>query len=146
MKYAFQEFNKENMARAVGKDVPMSTKQAIEVCSLLKKKNVKEAERILEMAISLKKAIPLKRFNKGVGHKKGMAAGRYVVNTSQHILKLLKSAEANAAQKGLGELMIRHMSANRGARAYRYGRRSRIKAKRTNIEIVLEQKVGEKKK
>lgn len=142
--YAFNEFDSEKMARAVGKDLPISTKQAIEISNSLRKKDVKVAEKLLQQAIDMEKAIPYTRFNKGTGHKAGIAAGKYPIKSCTHILALLKSAESNAAQKNLSNLIIRHICAQRAAHAYRYGRRGGLQAKRTNVEIVLAEKTEKK--
>lgn len=125
------------MARAVGRDLPISFKTSSEICNYLKKKKVDYAKKLLELAIQKKKAIPMKRFNKGVAHKPGIAAGSYPVKACTHILALLKSAEANANQKGLNNLVILSMIANKAASAWHYGRHSRRKMKRTHVEIVL---------
>jgi ribosomal protein L22 len=70
-----------------------------------------------------------------------MAAGSYTVNTADGILKLLKSAEANAQYKGLstGNLIVKHASAQTGPTTYHNGR-NRTEAKRAHIEIVLEER------
>ncbi len=147
-----QNFDKEKMAKAVGRDLPISYKNSVEVCRYLKKKEVAKAKKILEDAIALKKPIPFKRFNKGIAHKKGMMSGSYAVNTCKSILALLKSAEANAAQKNISNPVIIHMCANKASNTWRYGRHSRRKAKRAHVEIVLaekqakvnEEKIGKK--
>lgn len=144
-RYTHQRFVEDKMARALGRDLPISPKKSVEICSHLKKKSVENAKQILQDAIEMKKPIPFKRFNKGLGHKAGMAAGRYAVRTCEHILKLLKSAESNANQKGLGSLVIVHMCANKGANTHHYGRKGGRLMKRTNVEIVVEEK-SEKKK
>ena len=56
--------------------------------------------------------------------------------------KILKSAEANAQYKGLNSanLFIKHVSAQKGPTTHHYGRHRGRKAKRTHIEIVLEEK------
>lgn len=46
--------------------------------------------------INQKKAVPYKRFNKDVGHKKGIGPGRYPIKASGVILSLVKLAESNA--------------------------------------------------
>ena len=138
-RYSFENYVKDKMARAMGRDLPISIKQSVEICSALRKKDVENAKKILNMAISKKKAIPFKRYNDNVGHKRGMAAGRYPLKACGHILELLESAESNAGQKGLSNLVIAHICAHKGAKVWRYGRRSGLKAKRSNVEIVLEE-------
>jgi len=73
-KYAFQGFNKELMARAVGRDLTVSTKQAIEICNYLRKRKLAQAKMLLEKVIEKKQAVPFKRFVNGLGHKAGKMA------------------------------------------------------------------------
>ena len=75
-----------------------------------------------------------------------MGPGSYPVTACKNILSLLKSAEANAQFKGLstGNLIIKQASAQKGPSTFHYGRQ-RTKAKRSHIELVLEE-VKEAKK
>jgi large subunit ribosomal protein L22 len=139
-----------NAAKAVGRTLPISPKKSIEICSLIRGMRVTKAKKILEDAISMKKPIPFTRFNKDVGHKRGIGAGRFPVSTCKEILSLLESAEANAQYKGLntGTLIIKHISAQKAAGQWHYGRHFRRRMKRCNIEIVVEEgavKKAEKK-
>ena len=56
-------------------------------------------------------------------------------------IKLIESAEANAQFKGLNtsKLVISHISANKASKAWHYGRKSRRKMKRTNVEVIVEE-------
>ena len=149
MTYEYSIKVTENEAKAVGIALPISTKFSIEVCDQLRGKPVVQAKRFLEEVITLRRPVPLKRFNRDQSHKPGMAAGRYPVLCCQEILKLLKSAEANAQFKGLSSanLTVRHISAQHGPKVLRMGRKRRRTAKRTHIEVVLvEKKVTEKPK
>lgn len=147
-KYKYsKKIENETQAFAVLRDGRVSTKQAIEIANFIKGKEVEKAKSILEEAIKLKKAIPLKRFSGGVGHRKGkIGAGRYMVKACSQILDLIKNCEANAQFKGLSssDLIVKHMSAQKGAQTWHYGRKSRRKVKNTHIEIVLEEVKKEK--
>jgi large subunit ribosomal protein L22 len=149
-KYSFQKLKdaKANFAKALGREMPVSVKQAIEISNYIRHNNVAVAKKKLEDAISMKKAIPFKRFTNGLGHKKGkgMAAGRYVVKASGNILNLLKSAESNAVFKGMNSknLVIAHMSVQQAPTTWHYGRHHRREMKRCHIEIVLEDKGAQK--
>jgi large subunit ribosomal protein L22 len=142
MAYKYSTEIGENCAKAVGISLPISRKQSIMVCNFIRNKNVKKAKEHLAEVIVKKKAVPFTRFNDDVGHKAGMAAGRYPVNACKNILALLESAEANAQFKGLStaDLVVKHASAQQGPGVWRYGRHHRRKAKRTHIEIVLEER------
>ena len=67
------------MAKAISKDLGISTKVSIEISNFLRGKKTQEAKSILERVLKKKQAIPFKRFTDGVGHRKGanIAAGRF---------------------------------------------------------------------
>ena len=141
-------YNKEHMARAVGRALPISTKQSIEICKHINHLSTSKAKDILEKVAKKKQAIPFTRFNKDMGHKKEIGPGRYPLKAAQEILKLIQAVEANAQFKGLNttNLVIEHMIANVASRPWHYGRQRRRKAKRTNIEIVIKETVPVQKK
>ena len=136
-----QTTKKEETAVVYGKNVSISTKQSIEICKYIRNKKLDKAIKILERVIEHKHAIPYTRFNADVGHKTGIAAGRYPEKSCKEIIRLLKSVKANAQVKGLDEsnLKIIKICANKGSKAWRYGRKRRRQAKRTNIEIVVKE-------
>jgi len=145
-KYAFEDM-KENMARAMMKDLDISTKVAIEVANFIRGRSVENAKMVLNRVLEYKQAVPYKRFPNGVGHRsgKGMAAGRYPQKASQYFIDLIEQAEANAQTKGLSsDLKIVHLAAQGAAKQWHYGRQRRREMKRTHIEIVVEEQ--EKKK
>ncbi len=134
------DYDKEKMAIAVGKSLPISTKHCIEIASAIRGKKLSVAKQIVQDSIDFKKAIPFRRFNDNVGHKKGrMASGRYVPKACTAVMKLLDSVEANAQFKGLNTnaLVINHVNANIASRPWRVGRQSRRKSKRTHFEVVV---------
>jgi large subunit ribosomal protein L22 len=137
-----------NEAKAVGVGMPVSFKQSYEVAKFIRGKSVTLAKKMLEDVIAMKHPVPITRFNRETGHKHGMAAGRFTVNTCTHILRLLKSAESNAQFKGLStaNLVVRHVAAQQGPGAWRYGRHRRRRAKSAHVEIVVsESKAAQKK-
>lgn len=129
-------------AKALGRNLPISRKQSIEICSTLRGRPVEAAKKYLKEVISMKKPVPMKRFAGGIGHKAGMASGRYPAKAAKHILMLLESAEANAQSKGLSaaSLVIRNIKAGKGQTAWRYGRKRSRRAKRTHIMIEVAEK------
>lgn len=146
-KYAVDNKNKEHSSKAVGRSLPISTKHSVEICRCIRNKPIERAKNILKDAISKKKPIPFKRF-KTISHKPGkMASGRYPVKASKEILQLVESAEANAQFKGLNvsNLIVSHICAHKASTPYHYGRQKRRKMKRTNVEILLEERSEEKK-
>jgi len=145
-KYAFKS-DKENVVKVVGRDLGISTRNSIEICSHIKGMEVKKARNLLEKVIKQEAAIPFKRFTEGAGHKKGMGSAKYPLRASQQFLFLLKALEANAQNKGLSsELKIIHACAQKAAEPLHYGRKRRIKMKRTHVEIAAEEIEASKRK
>jgi large subunit ribosomal protein L22 len=138
----------ENTAQAVGMNLPISTKQSIEICKFIRGKSLDKAKKMLEDTVKKKIAVPFTRFNRDMGHKKKIGPGRYPMKACIKILSIVESAEANGQFKGLAttNMIVKHASAQRAAKNMRWGRRGR-QAKNTTIEIVLkEEKTAEKKK
>ena len=144
--YSAKDYNKENMARALGKSMPNSFKQSVEICNFIRNKKVNYAKNALNKVINQDLAIPYKKFNMNIGHKKGIMAGRYPKKASMKILSLINHVEANAQFKGLNtsNLIITQINANKAQKVIHFGRKRGRKAKRTNIEIVVQEKVDKK--
>lgn len=109
----------DDIARVKANELPISPKHAIEIARFIKGMNTAEAVDYLNEVIALKKAIPFKRFNRDVAHKRGLKkwdAGRYPVKASEAYIKILNSVEKNAEYIGLDteNLRIIHASINRG--------------------------------
>lgn len=140
-RYRYTTEKKENAAQAVGTNLPISTKQAIEIANHLRGMPLARAKLLMEQVASLKKPIPFTRFTEGAGHKHGIGPGKYPVKACTHILALLNSVEANAQQKGLNTsaVVITHIAAQRGPHAWHYGRKRRIAMKRTHLEVMVEE-------
>ena len=145
-KYAFKS-DKENVVKVVGRDLGISTRNSIEICSHIKGMEVKKARNLLEKVMKKESAIPFKRFTEGAGHKRGMGSAKYPLRASHQFLFLLKALEANAQNKGLSsELKIIHACAQKAAEPLHYGRKRRIKMKRTHVEIAAEEIEASKRK
>ena len=140
--YTFREYNKENMARAVGMALPISFKQSVEICNYIKHKNIVNAKKMLQNIIEKKSAVPFRVYNLDLGHKKKIGPGRYPMKTSTHYIKLIEDVEANAQFKGMNtsNLVISHISSHKSAKTWHFGRKSRRRMKRTNVEIIVEEK------
>jgi large subunit ribosomal protein L22 len=138
---------KEHIAVARGTNLGISTKFAREVAKFVRGKNLKNAKKDLEEVLLQKKAVPFKRYNQDLGHKVGASGpGRYPMKTVTEILALIKSAEANANNKGLDHesLFVKSIITNKGSTQMRAGRKRGRHAKRTHVEVILAEK--EKKK
>lgn len=136
----------ENTATAKAIGLPISRKQSVEVCRLIRGKNIDWVKKTLVDVIKEKIAVPYKRYNDNVGHRCGMAAGRYPMKTCKHILSLVNSVEKNAKFKGLNTTdFVVDISAHKGPKAVRYGRKPGKSAKRTNLFVALVQAKNELK-
>ena len=145
--YAYTDDDKAKTAKALGRSLKISPKHAVEICNKIRGMKVDKAEAYLEDVIEMKTAVPFKRHNKKVGHKRGIEGwptGRYPVKAAKQILDILKNAEANAEYKGLDteNLKIMHISSHRGyiirgwtPRAF--GRASPFNTPTTHVQIVL---------
>lgn len=95
----------EKTANAQAHDLNVSYKDLTQVCGAIRGKTAAEARKILEECISMKKAIPYRKFNKGCGHRSelGGKKGRYPKKEAKIMLGLLNDAEANARYRGMDE-------------------------------------------
>ena len=141
--YSFKNYDKEHMAKALGVALPISFKYSVEICSFIKNRTLSDAKKVLQEVINKKTAVPFRRFDFDLGHKRKIGPGRYPEKASKEFIKLIESVEANAQFKGLNtsNLVITHISAHNSGKAWHYGRFSRRRVKRANIEICLEEKV-----
>jgi large subunit ribosomal protein L22 len=145
-KYAFQA--NENMAKAVGRDLVISTKTALEVCRFIRGKPLERAKRDLNQVILGTLAVPYKRHNKDIPHRTKLGPGRYPRNVATAILGVLEGVTSNAQTKGLStsKLGIVHICAHKASSPMRGGRQRGREGKRTHIEVVVQEvKLKEKK-
>ena len=142
MKYSLKSYDKEHTAKAIGVALPVSFKQSVEICNFIRNKKVSSAKKLLQEVVEKKRAVPFKRFDFDLGHKRKIGPGRYPENASKEIIRLIESVESNAQFKGLNtsNLVITHINAHKASKAWHYGRKSRRKMKRTNIEIFVQEK------
>jgi hypothetical protein len=61
----------EDIAKAIGKEIPISPKKSVEVCTALRGMNVEDAKELLEEVIEKRRIIPYRRYRKTISHKKG---------------------------------------------------------------------------
>ncbi len=142
-----EAITKKDYAFASSKNLPISTKHSVEISKFLRYKRTTLAKSFLEDVIALKKPVPFRKFKRDIGHKKGMAAGRFPQKAAKEFLHLIKSAEANALFKGLdsSNLKITTLIANKASVPFSGGRK-RQGTKRTHLEIALEGAIDNKKK
>jgi len=145
LNYALKPKDESKIAKALIRDVNMSPKHSIAIASRLRGMNVNKAISLLERVITLETPIPFKRFNTGIGHRKGVKkekVGRYPVKASGKYIELLKNLQANAAFKGLDpeKLKLVHIEAEKGVTRKRRKPKGRWKLWRT--QFVHVQAVG----
>ena len=148
IRYSYQPADETKAAKAMGYEMPISFKHAVEICRELRGKKIEEAKKILEDVIALRRPIPFKKYKKKVAHKSGLHkwyAGRYPQKAAKYILKVLKNLEANAEYKGLDvdKLVIVHAQAKKGRVIKRYmprafGRATPKFQQLTTVEFVAE--------
>ena len=158
-KYSVAEEKGEKWGKAQLHDVNCSYKDLGQVLAAIKGKSVKEAEKILNEAIALKKAIPFKKFNTGMGHRSELCGqkGKYPKKECRFALELLENARANSVARGLDEavLFIKHACAYKqnvlkryrrtfaGSRTLGYGKQALWSNYMTcRAELVLAEKPG----
>jgi large subunit ribosomal protein L22 len=151
--YSVMDLDPDTTAKASGRELRVSPKAAREVCTAVKGMKLDQAKELLELVRQKKKAVPFRRFNKTMPHRKGLqkvAAGRYPVGAAEKILEILETAESNAIYKGLDTELLRvaHASAYPGTKIKRYiprafGRPTPRFETLCHVEIVLEQVGGE---
>ena len=138
----------DNIAKGKANELNMSPKHSIEIASFIMNQRVNDAIAYLNEVVALKKAIPFRRFNRNVAHKRGLPgnwdAGRYPVKASKAYIRVLESIKKNAEYIGLDaeNLEIIHASANRGRAQKAFfpramGRATPKVRESVNIEIIV---------
>ena len=139
VKYAFENFNKETMARASGNNLTISLKKASETLREIKGKKVSAAISFLNQVIEQKTPVAYRRYGAEMAHRKGkgIAAGGFPVKVAKEVLKLINSASKNASEQELGDkLYIISASARKGNTRHHNGRNSGL-MKATNVEVIV---------
>jgi len=144
--YSAQGLDDETTSRAMGRELPISPKKAMEVCRQIRGKRVEDAKAYLERVIAMDTPVPMRRYKTMVAHKRGTGPGRYPVKVAEQVMKILESAEENAGYKGLDveSMRIKVAAAHKGSiqkgimqRAH--GRSSPWNQETVNLELVLEE-------
>jgi len=151
-----EELDPEKTVKASGREVKVSQKHAREVCRAINGLTLTQAKNLLLDVKEKKRAIPFRRYRKKAGHRHGLVkafAGRYPINASTRILKILQGAQANAENKGLDveKLRIIHAAAYPGMKVKRYTPRAHGRASPkydilSHVEIVLGETPGQGEK
>ncbi|HUT39236.1 MAG TPA: 50S ribosomal protein L22 [Methanoregula sp.] len=142
----------DNIAKAKANELNMSPKHSIEIATFIRHQRVNDAIAYLNEVVGLKKAIPFRKFNRNVAHKRGLPgnwdAGRYPVKASKAYIRVLESVKKNAEYIGLDadNLEIIHVSANRGRAQKSFfpramGRATPKVRETVNLEVVVREVV-----
>ncbi|MEM0372662.1 MAG: 50S ribosomal protein L22 [archaeon] len=142
-RYSYQG-NDERVARACSKDLNVSWKHCNEVCYAIRGKSVNAAEKYLNEVLERRAFIPMRRYNKGVPHRRGGKPGRYLDKSVKIVLKLLQNVKANAEHKGLDgdKLKIIHSTSYKASTIPRIkpkGRSKRHCIDLANLEIAVKE-------
>ncbi|MBI4394524.1 MAG: 50S ribosomal protein L22 [Euryarchaeota archaeon] len=138
----------ETTARAMGRELHVKPKYAVNVCRAVRGMPLTRAKKFLEDVMEKKVAVPYFRHIRHVQHRPGkIGPGRYPVKTASKILEMIKAAEANAEYKGLDpeKMYISHISAQKaasqaGSRPRAQGRATPWNTSRCHVEVVLSEK------
>lgn len=133
--------------KGMGRDMNISPKHAVAICDKLGGMKLMDAIKLLEAVIALERAIVFKKFNKGIGHRRGLGKeniGKYPKKAAAEILDILRNMETNADYKGLdaGKLKITHIQALKGIARRRRKPKGRWAVWRTqlvNVQAIAEE-------
>jgi large subunit ribosomal protein L22 len=142
------EISGEKTSKAFGKELDCSPKDSRNIARKIRGMNLQKAIDYLEEVKNLKKVVPRVYHLRSISHRKGkIGPGNYPVNAAVQIQKVLTGVKNNAEEKGLllEACEIVHISAYPGKEVKGYmprarGRSSSWNKKRTNVEIVVQEK------
>ena len=129
-----------HQAKAFGKNMPISWKDATEIGRFIDGDSVEKAKGKLEKVIEEDLPVPYTKFDSDVGHRSGAGdSGRFPVKAAEHILEVLEEAEANAEHEGLnpGALAVDNVITNQGQEFVTPGRFRGEKTKAAHVKIVV---------
>lgn len=137
----------EPHAKALGREMRISPKHAMEICRAIRGMHLAAAEEFLREVVGKRRPVPVKRHSKTLPHRRGASgAGRYPVKAARAIMEVLGNVKANAKYKGLDmeKLVIAHASAQKGItipgfmpRAF--ARATPFNRPTTNVEIIVKE-------
>jgi ribosomal protein L22 len=128
---------KKTEAIVNGRSLPISVKQGVAICNLIRGKNPEKAINILEEVIKMKKAVPM---TGEIPHRKGkgMMSGRYPIKATENFILLLKSVKANAIanEMEIENCIIKECKTNTAPRPYKRFGKGKIKRAHVTIKLV----------
>jgi len=141
------EVDEERTAKAMGRELSISKKDAVEVCREVKGMPLQEAREKLRSVADEETPIPRKRHNAGVGHRsdlEGWDAGSFPKKATEEILDVLYNAVSNAENQGYDpdEMTVQHIAAHkvgesRGMKPRAMGRATQWNGDLVDVEVVV---------
>ena len=156
-KYAREPVVGTKAAKAKGADLRVHFKNTTEVARVLRGMDLQVAKRYLDDVLNHRRCIPYSRLLKAgrtaQAKEFGLSTGRWPEKSVQHVLSLLKNAEANAETKGLktDNLVISHIQVNAAAKGRRrtfraHGSITPYLSSQSHIELFVTEKTEGVKK
>ena len=132
---------KVKMTQAIvrGLGMHISTKDAIHICDMIRGNSIDTAIKKVEEVIAYKRVVRMNNREVPHQHGKGVMGGRWPINASKEILKLLKSLKANAIYHEL-ELEKARLTLCVANKANQPFKRGGARAKRAHVTLKLEEK------
>jgi large subunit ribosomal protein L22 len=147
MEFKYAVKPKEMQVKAMGRDMNVSFKDMVVLASAIRGKKLGKAIELMNDVIALKKPVPYRRFNNGVGHRRGDNAkvGKYPKKAAKHVLAVLMNLQANAEFRGYDaeRIMLTHVQAQRGVSRLRRKPKGRWTV--WNTEYCHMQMIGEER-
>jgi large subunit ribosomal protein L22 len=138
----------EKTAIASAREIPVKPKHVVNVCKAIRGMRLEQAKNYLEGVQELKIAVPFVRYKRKVAHRRGkIGPGQFPEKAAGYVLRVVKSAEANAEFKGLDpeRMWISHAAMQKsapiqGSMPRAQGRATPWNTSTCHIEIVLEER------
>jgi ribosomal protein L22 len=130
---------KKDYAIVNGLNLNMSTKEAADICNMIRGKNIDDAIKMVEEVIDFKRPVRMNKREASHQHGIGVMAGGFPINACKYFLMLLKGLRANAIYHELElEKVIIFCKADQAARPYRRGGR-RFRRSHVLIKLIKKQ-------
>jgi len=134
-----KENKKKEFAVARGNGLRISQKHCIYICKTILGKSPDAAVARLQDVISEKRAIPMAGLE--VGHKRGMAGGKFPKNACKAVIGVVKQVAANASIAGIENPIIVVAKSDKASSPFKRGG---TRAKRCHLYLEIKNK-GDKK-
>lgn len=127
---------KKDSAKVMGWNLSMSYKEAADICSMIRHRNIDSAMKMVEEVIAMTRPVMMNKREASHQHGKGIMAGGYPIDACKDFLRMLKQLKANALYHELElEKVTIFCKADKAASPYRKGGR---RFKRSNVLIILQ--------